>query len=204
MTAASLLAAKKELRRSALKQRRELSPAEINQRSEQIGQALLQLPMFRQAKTLMCYVAVADEVQTKKIMAEAQRLGKKICIPRIRDKAGIMDAVCVRETDTLVAGAYGIFTVNAAAAELVSPEQIDLVLVPGAAFDRTGHRLGLGGGFYDRFLTQTQTAFCLALAFSCQIKEEIPYEPHDHLMDAVLTEQGLLDCRENRQPSSCF
>ena len=198
MTAESLLAAKKGLRRSALEQRRSLSPAEIRQRSEQILQTLLLLQPFKQAKTIMCYAAVADEVQTKEIMACARRLGKKICIPYIRDKAGIMDAVYVKESDALVAGAYGIFTVETTKAEIVSPEQIDLVLVPGAAFDRGGHRLGLGGGFYDRFLAQTQNAFCLALAFFCQIKELVPYEPHDHLMDAVLTEQGLLDCRGNR------
>jgi 5,10-methenyltetrahydrofolate synthetase len=198
MTAESLLAAKKGLRRSVLEQRRSLSPAEIRQRSEQILQTLLLLQTFKQAKTIMCYAAVADEVQTKEIMACACRLGKKICIPYIRDKAGIMDAVYVKESEALVAGAYGIFTVETTKAEIVSPEQIDLVLVPGAAFDRAGHRLGLGGGFYDRFLAQTQNAFCLALAFFCQIKELVPYEPHDHLMDAVLTEQGLLDCRGNR------
>jgi 5-formyltetrahydrofolate cyclo-ligase len=80
---------------------------------------------------------------------------------------------------------------------LVSPGAFDLAIVPGIGFDRSGHRIGFGAGYYDRFLAST-SASRVALAFSLQIVDWIPHGPEDQPVDWIVTEAGVIDCRERR------
>lgn len=148
---------------------------------------------YRASKILMAYSSTADELQLDGLFAACFADGKILAIPFIVGK-GLMRAVVVPNFDALEVGAFNIKTVREPK-NFVDPAQIDCVIVPGAAFDINGGRLGLGGGFYDKFLPQAVNAVTIAFAFDCQIIDEVPTEFHDVPVDIVLTERRL--CRRN-------
>lgn len=190
---------KKRLRRFYLAQRRSLPPAVIAQQSTAIAQNVSRFVSLSEAKTIMCYAAMRDEVQTKDICTMILEAGKQLCIPYIYDlQAGLMDAVYVRNFSDLTIEAYGILSVKAEVREVVAPETIDAIILPGVAFDRTGNRLGMGAGFYDRFLRLAPQALTVGLAFSCQIAAALPCLPHDDPVEYVITEAGILDCKTGK------
>ena len=185
---------KKEMRRRMLTARRQLSAAERDQYSGQIVQRLTARTEYQKAACVFCYAAMTDEVQTQAILKQMLTDGKTGCLPLITGK-GVMEAVELPSMDALVTGEYGILTVRPEQRHLVDPARIDCVLVPGAAFARDGARLGMGGGYYDRFLPRAVRAQRLALAFSCQLTENIPMQERDCRVDAILTENEWIDCK---------
>ena len=96
--------------------------------------------------------------------------------------------------DSLVEGEYGILTPDLEKGEVIPPEELDLIIVPGIAFDTRGERLGKGGGFYDAYLARATKAKRIALAFSCQLVAKIPMEDHDVRVHKIITEQGIYNC----------
>ena len=112
---------------------------------------------------------------------------------------GLMAAARLPETGALVVGAYGILEVARDRRELLPPGTFELVLVPGVAFGKDGSRLGMGAGFYDRFLSEKEPqALHIALCFDCQLSSDIPMEAHDRRVDMLITETGCVDCRKAR------
>lgn len=187
--------AKRLLRREALARRRSLSAAENKAFSERIAARLLALDAYREAQTIFAFASMADEVQLYGFIERALAAGKIVALPLVTGK-GRMEAVRVRTLADLVPGDFGILTVRAAGRVLLPPESLDLVLVPGAAFSREGARLGLGAGFYDRFLSErAPAAQRIAVAFSCQITAAVPVEPHDMMMQQIVTEKEIIRCR---------
>ena len=125
---------------------------------------------------------------------EALNEGKEVSVPLITNR-GVMDAVRVRNLSDLVPDAFGILTARVGTRILMPPETIDCVIVPGVAFSRKGARLGHGGGYYDRFFYEkAPQAYRVAVAFSCQIMDDIPMEDHDVLMHRIVTEKESIIC----------
>ena len=187
--------AKRLLRQEVLARRRSLSAKENKAFSERIAARLLTLDAYREARTIFAFASMADEVQLYGFMESALAAGKSIAVPLVTAK-GSMEAARVRTLADLVPGDFGILTVRAAGRVLLPPESLDLVLVPGAAFSREGARLGLGAGFYDRFLSErAPAAQRIAVAFSCQITATVPVEPHDMMMQQIVTEKEIIRCR---------
>ena len=186
---------KKLVRQEMLQKRKALSAEQRDHASQEILRRLYQEPAYRNAKTVMAYVSMRDEVQLDPLLEDCLRKGKQLAIPLIVGK-GEMEAVRVPSLETLVKGAYGILTVREEERQLLSAEQIDCVIVPGAAFSRKGERLGLGGGYYDRFLERCPQAVRMALAFSFQLVEELPVESHDITVDWIITEQEYIKIKE--------
>ena len=186
---------KKLLRREALACRRSLSAQANRAFSEAIEERLKELDACRKAKTFFAFAAMSDEVQLYSLIEKALAEGKRVALPLIVGK-GVMEAVRVRALSDLVPGAFDIPTVREERREIVDPKSLDCVLVPGAAFSRDGARLGLGAGFYDRFLGEkAPQAQRIAVAFSCQIMDEVPREAHDVMMHAIVTENETILCR---------
>ena len=191
MNEGSELAGKKrELRKQMLAVRRALSEEERAAYSAEITEKLLSYPAVTQARTIFAYAAMSDEVQTEQLLSELLDLKKRVAIPWINGNR-VMEAALVPSMDLLEAGAYGILTVREEQREILSPQEIDCVIVPGVAFGMDGARLGMGGGFYDTFLPKAEQAVRIAAAFQCQITEEIPRLPHDCGVDWIITEQGV-------------
>ncbi len=181
---------KRELRKRMLAARRALSEEERAAYSAEITEKLLSHPAVTQAQTIFAYASMSDEVQTGSLLSGLLDLGKRVAIPWIAENR-MMEAALVPSMDALEAGAYGILTVREEQREILLPQEIDCVIVPGVAFGMDGARLGMGGGYYDTFLPKAERAVRIAAAFQCQITEDIPQLPHDCGVDWIITEQGV-------------
>ena len=177
---------KKLLRREFLSKRAALPRDERDRISHALIKKFTATDFYREAKILMAYASTPEELQLAELFAACFDDGKILAIPLIVGK-GIMRAVEVPNFDALEVGAFGIQTVKHELRRFVEPAQIDCVIVPGAAFDLRGGRLGLGGGYYDRFLPQAANAVKVALAYDFQLVDALPTEPHDAKIDAVIT-----------------
>ena len=181
---------KRELRKRMLAARRALSEEERAAYSAEITGKLISHAAVTRAQTIFAYAAMSDEVQTESLLSGLLAMGKRVAIPWITGKQG-MEAALVPSMDLLEVGAYGILTVREEQREILSPQEIDCVIVPGVAFGMDGARLGMGGGYYDTFLPKAERAVRIAAAFQCQITEDIPRLPHDCGVDWIVTEQGV-------------
>jgi 5-formyltetrahydrofolate cyclo-ligase len=152
------------------------------------------LPEYAAAKTVLFYLDVRSEVRTRNDLQVALDSGKKIVVPYCVD--GELELFHLEHTDELAVGMYKILEPKAelrtVAAKQVQVADIDLIMVPGVAFDRTGGRTGHGKGYYDKLLEHCRADTPLvALAFECQMFPEIPMQSHDVYMDKVITEDAI-------------
>ena len=158
-----------------------------------ICKRFLDSPAYAAAKTVMWYVDAGSEVRTRFTLPEALAHGKRVVVPYCIVETNELELFLLEDMNELVEGAYKILE---PAVELrglpnkrVAPEELDLVVVPGTAFDPTGGRMGQGKGYYDRLLSGVRPdAPLVAFAFECQIVPSIPVAAHDVFMDEVLTE----------------
>lgn len=181
---------KRVLREQAHANRREQDRKD--ELSREIVARFMQLPEFDTAATVMFYVDVRTEVRTRHDLQAALASGKKIVVPWCLD--GELELFHLENMDELETGMYKILEPRSELREVeaksVDVEELDLVMVPGVAFDRRGARMGHGKGYYDKLLQHArQDAPLVALAFECQLFAEIPTEDHDIFMDKILTEK---------------
>lgn len=142
---------------------------------------------FKKASGLAIYSPVWNEVFTEEIFRTARRAGKRTAYPRVHGKS--LEFIEVTDLRELVPGQFGIL--EPAAAPTIPLAELDLVVVPGVAFDSTGHRLGYGAGFYDRVLQDCENrGLLVGLCFEFQILEKLPAEDHDIRMDMVISEES--------------
>lgn len=166
--------------------------------NEAIRHHILLSEQYRSAQTILCYVSFGAEVDTHKLIRAMIADGKTVCVPQVTDKRGIMRAVRLDSWSQLAEGTYGILEVADEVPTIIESTKLDLILVPAVAFTLSGKRLGMGGGFYDRYLSQSQ-AQTMGLAFLCQIKEELPTDEWDRRMDFIVTKNGVTDCQAGRR-----
>lgn len=167
--------------------------------SKTICAKFIALPEYAAAKTVMFYIDVRSEVRTRHALPDALASGKKIIVPWCNDK-GELEMFHLTNMDELAVGMYKILEPKAELRLL--PEKtaqstdLDLVMVPGVAFDRRGGRMGHGKGYYDKLLQHARRDTPLvALAFECQLFPEIPTAAHDIFMDKIVTESAIYDGR---------
>ena len=146
---------KRALRKRMLTVRRALSVDERAAYSSTITERLLSHQALTRAKTIFAYAAMEDEVQTDMLLSRLIDMGKRVAIPWITEKR-MMEAAFVPSMDVLAYGAYHILTVREERREILPPEELDCVIVPGVAFGMDGTRLGMGGGYYDAFLPKAE------------------------------------------------
>ena len=187
------LAEKKELRQQMVAFRKSLTEEQRAEKSRTILQRLYKEPVFKEAKTIFAYASMPEEVQLYDLLREALKQGKRVGLPLITGK-GLMEVVNLPSLDALVEGKFGILTVKEELQEIIPGSDIDLVIVPGAAFSERGDRLGLGGGYYDRYLSQkAPQAFRAALTFDGQVTAQVPMEAHDAKVNLILTETRRIE-----------
>ena len=151
------------------------------------------LPAYAAAKTVMWYVDAGSEVRTRHTLPLALSHGKKVIVPWCVVETNQLELFLLEDMTELVEGAYKILEPKVELRDLpekkVRPEALDLVMVPGTAFDPRGGRMGQGKGYYDRLLSGVRSETPLVgMAFDCQIFDEIPVSSYDVFMDLVLTE----------------
>lgn len=188
---------KNELRKSVIAARNRLVEEEIEDKSAAVAHRLLGLDEYLKAGTVMAYVDFRNEVQTGSIIRDALRRGKRVVVP-VTDVPGkkLTPAQITDFPGDLAPGAWGILEPKPERLRPVPPEEIDIVIVPGVAFDTAGNRLGYGGGFYDRFLLQTRPdCVYAALAFELQVRPNVYPGEHDLPVHMLVTEDRVLDFR---------
>lgn len=182
---------KKLLRKEMRARRKSLSEIERETFSNEIIKKFLVQEIYKTSEVIMAYVSMAEEVQLQKLFVEVFAGKKILAVPLIVGK-GKMQAVEVPNFDALQVGDFGILTVRADLRKIIAPEKIDCVIVPGAAFDLNFNRLGLGGGYYDKFLPYAVNAKKIALAYDFQIVDAVPTQPHDFKVDMIISEKRIL------------
>ena len=193
MSEAQLLAAKRSLRAEMTRRRRAIPEAERAAASAAMCAALVALPQYRAARTVFAYASMPDEVQLDGLLSRALADAKRVVIPWITGR-GTMEAVELPSLAVLERGAYGIRNVPERLRRAIAPEEIDLAVVPGAAFTAEGARLGLGGGYYDRYLAlKAPQAYRAALTFDGQVVPSVPMEAHDARVNLILTETRRIE-----------
>ena len=187
---------KKLLRKEALRRRRSLTAAERQEKSRLIAEKLLTDDRIRSARTVLGFFSMKDEVEMEDILRHLLDMGKKVALPLVTGP-GIMEAVELKSFADLVPGDFNIPTVREDAREIIAPHELDCIIVPAVAFSDEGYRLGMGGGFYDRYLVRAEKTDRLAVVFDCQIfpAEGFPREEYDQQVDSVFTECNTLEIK---------
>jgi len=165
--------------------------------SRQICAAFMALPEYQAAETVMFYVDVRSEVRTRHSLPDALKSGKRIVVPYCVNNE--LELFLLSNMDELAIGMYKILEPRAELRSLpakkITATDLDLVMVPGVAFDRAGARMGHGFGYYDKLLEHARgDAPLVALAFECQLFPEIPTQAHDIFMDKIITEKMIYQC----------
>ncbi|MBI3799180.1 MAG: 5-formyltetrahydrofolate cyclo-ligase [Deltaproteobacteria bacterium] len=185
---------KKQLRKLLRSQRRALSPIEVTAKSRLIAERLRAFAPFQQASALVLYSADENEVQTELIWQDTIAQGKAVYYPRITADRADLEFVRRSPGDRLIPGTFGIL-IPPGEELLAALHETDIVLTPGVGFDRQGHRLGRGKGYYDRaFRGVLSGALRVALAHTFQVVSHIPATAHDERVQYILTEAELIDC----------
>lgn len=180
---------KKEIRTRLLKQRAELPLSVCERQSEEVLKKLLAHPAYAECRTLFSYVSFRNEVDTHKIIMLALAQGKQVAVPRVEGKDMIFYRIFSLEE--LTRSRFGILEPKDGAHRVI-PGEGDLMLVPAAAFDGKGYRIGYGGGYYDRYLAEYPQLYTIGLAFDFQMLDEVPREEFDLAVKEVLYPDGRI------------
>ena len=172
--------------------RNSLSAEARAEKSLQAVGHLVRLPAFRQAESILIYHAVGSELSLSALPSLTLSRGKRFAYPKCAPDGGLLALL----PGTFRPGAFGIPEPDEADSLLLAPEALDLVVCPGTAFDSLGTRLGMGGGYYDRFLPSCSRALFVMAAFEVQRADVLPRLATDVPMDYIVTEKGLFPVSE--------
>lgn len=175
-----------------LKRRKNLDNDSVLMLSDVIQKRIVESRAFKESTVIMAYMPIQNEIRTDLLIERGIASGKTILLPRVKD-AETMEAVPIKNLHSdLNKGSMGIMEPDLSI-PAANPQTIDLVILPGIAFDRKGYRIGFGGGYYDRFITQLRDdCILLAPAYDFQVLEHVPSEAFDQPADLVVTEKEII------------
>jgi 5-formyltetrahydrofolate cyclo-ligase len=189
---------KKEVRAKFKLLRAQQSVEEALAKSGQIQRILFELPEFSKANTASFYVTKpgSGEVDTEQMIKASLRLGKRIFLPVVEKTAKKLALSELRDFEAeLAPGAFNVPEPKPEYRRPVSPRECDLIIVPGIVFDLHGHRLGFGGGYYDRLLREIASLRLgipfVGLAYELQVVDSLPHTGHDVAVHILVTEKRV-------------
>lgn len=183
---------KKWIRKNKIYERNALSEEERKEKSSAISHRIAKMKQFKDAKVIFLYRAAGTEVDLSPLLLLPESKGKAFAYPTCIDDHE-MRAYIPKTAKSWRKGRHDLVEPDPENAVEMNPEDIDLVICPCASFDTRGIRLGMGGGYYDRFLPQCKKAMVIAAAFDCQEAYEIPEQPWDIPMQRIITESNEYD-----------
>jgi len=186
---------KNKVRKNLLLLRKNLSKADVLEKSDKIKNRLFRLKEFKQASNILFYVSYGSEVCTHEMIKEALSKNKGVFVPVTNKKNKTLILSKLEKWDELCIGAYNILEPKKEMIKEISFDEIDLIIIPGIVFDLKGNRIGHGKGFYDRLLKNTKVSI-IALAFEFQIIGKIPVDKHDKPVDIIITEKRIIYCKD--------
>lgn len=186
---------KKTIRREILQRRDALAKNLKAEKDISILQRIIMLPEFSSAKTILFYASFRSEADTMDMIKLSLHLGKLAVLPRVCKKEHILKLYEIKNMDELARGYMWILEPSVDEARLRKLPDIDLVIIPGAAYDTQGNRLGYGAAYYDKLLAGMERKIpIIAPAYEEQIVEKIPAEPHDIKIDMIVTDKRVIRC----------
>jgi 5-formyltetrahydrofolate cyclo-ligase len=185
---------KKALRQEITGKRSQLANEEIIEKSTEIKNKLFELEEFKKANFIFSFISFRDEIHTHDIIKETLNMGKRVGVPITIDKPRKLLVSEIKDFEKeLEIGYYNILAPKKEFERIVSPDLVDLVLVPGLAFDKSGYRTGYGGGYYDRFFANANKDMVkVGLCFDLQIIPEVPRDIYDIPVDYIITETSII------------
>lgn len=183
---------KQQLRKELKSLRNQLSREQVTDWSCEICANILASAQYRQAEILFAYLAFGNEPNIDAVLKQALLDGKTVGVPQIVSATEIQ-AVVFKDFKSLQLDRYGIRSAQGAAS-IINPKSIDLVLVPGVGFAKNGNRMGMGAGYYDRFLAQAEKAILMGVTYDRLLCQDIPIEDYDVPVQYLVTETTVAQC----------
>lgn len=183
---------KKYIRKQILNIRNSILDNERKKWDSKILEFLINSDIYKNSTEIFIYVSYNSEVDTKNIIKKALEDNKRIYVPKVDLKHKTMDALNINSLDELSVNNYGILEPKSVD-KTKFPNKLDLIIMPGVAFDRKGNRIGYGGGYYDKFISKiTYIVNKVALAYEIQIATSIQSEEHDINPDYIITNKEVI------------
>lgn len=182
---------KKLLRKEKIKLRDELSKELKVDYDKKILDIFLNSDLYKNSKEVFVYISFRSEVDTKALIQKLLDDNKNVYVPKIKEATNDMEAIKINSLDNLIENKFGTLEpVNLE--NIIAPNEIDLIITPGVAFDLLGNRLGYGKGYYDKFFSKISKATTkVALAYDLQIVDLIKVEDSDIPVDYIISESGI-------------
>ena len=178
----------KKLLRKEIREKINGFPAEYIEESDAaIAERVCALSEFIQAKTVFTFYSIGREPDTHRIIQRALEMGKTVTLP-VCFKGGIMEARAIKDVGELRESQMMGLMEPLDSTHVVPPEELDFIVVPALAYDKTGYRVGYGGGYYDRFLSRTQ-AYTVGITREKLMMDSVPREDHDIPVNCIVTEK---------------
>jgi 5-formyltetrahydrofolate cyclo-ligase len=201
-TPSDIQARKLALRQRIIAARDNLTPTLRAHSSKHIVDQITDLAIYKSARTVLGYLNFGSEMVSEAWIRQALTDGKRVLLPRVNKASKRLELFEVKDLDSdVVAGTYGIREpVVERCGRFEALGEIDLILMPGVAFDREGGRLGYGGGYFDKLLAHLpHRPALIAGAFAMQMVAEVPQEASDYKVDYLITENELIRCNLGRE-----
>lgn len=195
---AALAEAKRTLRAAMRARLQALPLPDRDARSRAACAAVVCAPWFAAAESVFAFVPLRDEIDTTPLLEAVLAAGKQLVVPRVVPHTGELEAVAITNLADLRPSSLGVREPEVG--PCIAIETVDVAIVPGLAFDRTGARLGRGGGFYDRCLGRHPELLTCGLAWTAQILDHVPVQPFDRPVRWLATEDGAAPVRGEADP----
>lgn len=187
---------KKIIRKSVLKLRRNIKDEERGVWDKSIFDLLVNSKIYKDAQSIFIYVSCKDEVDTKEIIDYSLKNDKAIYVPKINIEDKTMKAIRIHSLNELYVNKYGILEPNIVDKNYIDSD-FDLIVLPGIAFDKVGNRIGYGGGYYDKYISQIEDlSNRISLAYDFQVVKSIESETHDIKVNGIITNNEFIIINE--------
>lgn len=188
---------KKKLRAEAKEMRRSMSPEIKQSLDRKIKNKLLNLWAVREAHTVLCYVSTEIEVNTRELITDLLKMGKRVAVPRCESDKGDMDFYYINSLSELSSGSFGVEEPDPQKSIMVGQTEGSVCIVPAFMFDKNGYRLGYGKGYYDRYLSRYNGA-TIGVCYSENLQQELYHGKYDRAVELVVTDREILTIRDSR------
>lgn len=188
----SLITKKKKLRREMIAQRVQLTPECQQEEAARMCRKIVDHLAFKQSKTILFYMPFRGEADVRPAIEAAWKQGKRVALPRVDKGEKNMTLWLIDNFLQLEKGAYGILEPKKREVAGITPAELDLVIVPGVAFDLDGYRIGYGGGYYDRFFAKWRSVVRLGVGYSFQVVPTVYPEDHDQPLHGLITSEQVI------------